>query len=135
MIVGIILTIFGAFYAVGLFFQFGKSQGSFVVDLIGFLSLGLVPLGIGLLGVWYGYSRIARAKRAEKTKRDTELEDKILQLAKSYPQGLTPGEFATYASLSLQEVEEKVGNLYLQGILNMEITEEGHIVYKLRALP
>jgi hypothetical protein len=130
--IGTLLVIIGAFYTVGLFFQFGRSQGQFVVDLIGLLAFGLVPLGIGLFGIGYGVYQITRAKQAEKAKRNAELENRILELAKANPQGLATGEFAANSPFSLQEVEEKVGHLYLQGILDMEITEEGTIVYKLR---
>jgi len=132
---GILLAVIGAFYTVGLFFQFGKFRGSLAVDLIGFLALGLAPLALGLLSIWYGYSQITRAERDAKAKRDAELETKILQLARAHPRGLTAGEYATRTSFSVQEVEEKVGNLYVQGVLDMEVTEDGEIVYKLRALP
>ncbi len=130
--VGTFLAIIGAFYTIGLFFQFDKSQEHFAVDLIGLLAFGLAPLGIGLLGIGYGIYQIIRAKQAEKAKRDAELENRILELAKSNPQGLATGEFAANSPFTLQEVEEKVGNLYVQGVLDMEVTEEGTIVYKLR---
>ncbi|HWP49250.1 MAG TPA: hypothetical protein VNM22_18990 [Candidatus Limnocylindrales bacterium] len=130
--VGALLAIIGAFYTIGLFFQFDRSQGPFAVDLIGFLAFGLAPLGIGLLGMGYGVYQIIRTKQTEKAKRNAELENRILQMAKSNPQGLATGEFAANSPFTLQEVEEKVGHLYVQGVLDMEVTEEGTIVYKLR---
>ncbi len=47
---GILLALIGAFYTIGLVPRFGTSHAPIMVDVIGLLALGIVPLGLGLGG-------------------------------------------------------------------------------------
>lgn len=132
---GIGLALLGAFYTTGLLSRLDTSAGRFAVDFIGLLALGLVPLGLGLGSIWYGKHRLTQDKRAEKTQRDAELERRILQLARAQPQGVTVGECAAETAFSTPEVETKLSHLYINGALDMEVSEQGLLLYKLKALP
>jgi hypothetical protein len=133
MIGGSILTLIGAFYTIGLLLHLGDPQGSLVVDLLGLFVLGVLPLGLGLGSLWYGKRRLTQEKRAAQAHRDAELERAILQAARSHPQGVTVEELTTQTSFSPQDVQAKLEHLYLDDRLDMEVTEQGRLVYKLKA--
>jgi hypothetical protein len=133
MIGGIILTLIGAFYTIGLLLHLGAPQGRLVVDLLGLFGLGVLPLGLGLGSLWYGKRRLTQEKRAAQAHRDVALERAILQAARSHPQGVTVEECATHTSFSPQDVQAKLEYLYLDGKLEMEVTEQGRLVYKFKA--
>jgi hypothetical protein len=133
MIGGIILAIIGAFYTIGLLLRLGDPQGRFVVDLLGLLVLGMLPLGLGLGSLWYGKHRFVQEKQAAQAHREATLERAILQAARSHPQGVTVEECAANTSFSPQDMQAKFEQLYLDGKLDMEVTEQGHLVYKLKA--
>lgn len=132
LLVGIVLGLIGAFFTLGLAPKLETASGRFVVDLLGLLVLGLAPLGVGIGGMWYGTRRLRQLKHAATAQRDATLERTILQLARARPQGITLQECATNTPFSVQEVEAKLGNLYVDGVLDMEITEQGRLVYKLK---
>jgi hypothetical protein len=133
LIGGVILTLIGAFYTIGLLFQLGAPQGRLVVDLLGLLGLGVLPLGLGLSSLWYGKRRLTQAKRTAQAHRNAALERAILQAARSHPQGVTVEECAANTSFSPQDVQAKLEQLYLDNKLDMEVTEQGRLVYKLKA--
>jgi hypothetical protein len=133
MIGGIILALIGLFYTIGLLLHLGTPQGRFVVDLLGLLGLGVLPLGLGLSSLWYGKRRLTQEKRAAQAHRDAALERAILQAAQSHPQGVTVEECASNTPFSPQQVQAKLEHLYLDGKLDMEVTEQGRLVYKLKA--
>lgn len=133
MIGGIILALIGAFYTIGLLLHLGDAQGRLVVDLLGLLGLGVLPLGLGLGSLWYGKRRLTREKRAAQAHQDAALERTILQAARSHPQGVTVEECAADTLFSPQDVQAKLEQLYLDGKLDMEVTEQGRLVYKLKA--
>jgi hypothetical protein len=103
------------------------------VDLLGLLAFGLTPLALGLGGVWYGKRRLTQARQAARVERDAALERAILSRVRAHPQGMTPQEVATNTPFSPQEVEAKLGRLYVDGVLDMEVTEQGKLVYKPKA--
>jgi hypothetical protein len=131
---GILLTLTGAFYTIGLFPQLDVASGRFVVDMLGLLVLGLAPLGLGLGSLWYSMRRLRLTKRAQQTQREAELIRRILSLAKERPQGMTASEYSTHTACGMPEVEERLRQLYLEGTLDMEVTEQGMLVYKQRPL-
>jgi hypothetical protein len=128
---GSLLVLIGAVYTIGLLPTLDASDRRFMVDLLGLLAFGLVPLGLGLGGIWYGKRWIQQRKQAEKAHHDAELERRILHLARTQPEGITARECATHTALPLQEVEERLSQLSLDGVLDMEVTEQGRLVYKL----
>lgn len=127
---GIILSLIGVFYTIGLFPQLGVASGRRMVDVIGLLALGILPLGLGLGAIWYGKSRLAQAKKTAKAQRDASLEQTIVQAIRSRPQGITAQDCAVLTPFSLSEVEAKLSDLHLDGRVEMEVTEQGHLVYK-----
>ncbi|HEY7490528.1 MAG TPA: hypothetical protein VIH59_05405 [Candidatus Tectomicrobia bacterium] len=133
MIGGIILALIGAFYTIGLLLHLGAPQGRFVVDLLGLLALGVLPLGLGLGSLWYGKRRLAQEKQAAQAHREATLERAILQAARLHPQGVTVEECAANTPFSPQDMQAKFEQLYLDGKLEMEVTEQGRLVYKLKA--
>jgi hypothetical protein len=127
---GGLLVLFGALFTLGLAPRMGLSHGRFVVDLLGLLAFGLLPLALGLGGVWYGIRRLTQARQAVQVERDASLTRTILHRVRAQPQGITPQEVAINTPFSPQEVEVKLGNLYVDGVLEMEVTEEGKLLYK-----
>jgi hypothetical protein len=128
---GGLLALLGAVYTIGLLPTLDTSERRFMVDLLGLLAFGLVPLGLGLGGIWYGRRWLRQRRQAETAHQDAELEQRLLQLARTRPAGITAREGATHTALPLQEVEEKLRQLHLDGALDMEVTEQGRLVYKL----
>jgi hypothetical protein len=126
---GSLLLLLGAVYTIGLLPTLDASERRFMVDLLGLVAFGLVPLGLG--GIWYGRRWLRQRRQAETARHDTELEQRLLQLARTQPAGITAREGATHTALPLQEVEEKLRQLHLDGVLDMEVTEQGRLVYKL----
>jgi hypothetical protein len=127
---GIILALIGAFYTIGLLPTLWASSGRFAVNLLGLLILGLAPLGLGLASLWYGKRRLTQDKRAQQTQHDAELTRRILQLAQTHPQGITASDCAAQSTFTIPEVEEALSRLYLDGALDMEVSEQGLLVYK-----
>jgi len=130
---GGLLALCGALFTLGLVPRLDFSHARFVVDLLGLLAFGLAPLALGLAGVWYGRRRLTQARQAARVEHDAALERAILHRVRAHPQGLTPQDAATDTPFSPQEVEKKLGNLYVDGVLDMEVTEQGKLVYKLKA--
>jgi hypothetical protein len=130
---GGLLALFGLLFTLGLAPRMDVSHGRFVVDLLGLLIFGLAPLALGLGGVWYGTRRLTQARQATQAEHDVALQRTILDRVQAHPQGITPQEAASNTPFSAQEVEAKLGNLYVNGVLEMEVTEQGHLVYKLKA--
>jgi hypothetical protein len=127
---GIILVLIGAFYTIGLLPTLGASSGRFAVNMLGLLVLGLAPLGLGLASLWYGKRRLTQGKRDQQAQRNAELTRLILQLAQTRPQGITASDCAAQSTFTVPEVEETLSRLYLDGALDMEVTEQGLLVYK-----
>lgn len=130
---GGLLALFGALFTLGLAPRMDLSHGRSVVDLLGLLAFGLAPLALGLVGVWYGVRRLTQARQAAQVERDATLARTILHRVRAHPQGITPQEAAINTPFSPQEVEAKLGNLYVDGVLEMEVTEEGKLIYKPKA--
>ena len=130
---GGLLALFGALFTLGLAPRMDVSHGRFVVDLLGLLAFGLVPLTLGLAGVWYGKRRLTQARQAARLEQEATLERAILHRVRAHPQGITSQEIATHTPFSLQEVEAKLGHLFIDGVLDMEVTEQGKLVYKPKA--
>jgi hypothetical protein len=127
---GGLLALFGALFTLGLAPRMDVSHGRFVVDLLGLLAFGLAPLALGLGGVWYGTRRLMQARQAAQAEHDAALQRTILDRVRAHPQGITPQEAAINTPFSAQEVQAKLGNLYVDGVLDMEVTEQGQLVYK-----
>jgi hypothetical protein len=127
---GGLLALFGALFTLGLAPRMDLSHGRSVVDLLGLLAFGLVPLAVGLGGAWYGIRRLTQARQAEQVEHDASLTRTILQRVRAQPQGITPQEVAINTPFSPQEVEAKLGTLYVDGVLEMEVTDEGKLLYK-----
>ena len=127
---GGLLALFGALFTLGLVPRLDFAHGRFVVDLLGLLAFGLAPLALGLAGVWYGNRRLTQSRQAAQAERIAALERTILQRVRAHPQGMTPHEVATDTPFSLEEVEAKLGDLFVNGVLDMEVTEQGKLVYK-----
>lgn len=130
---GALLALFGALFTLGLAPRIDVSHGRLVVDLLGLLAFGLAPLALGLAGVWYGTRRLRHIRQAAQDERHAALERAILHCVRAHPQGITPQEVATDTPFSPQEVAAKLGNLYVDGVLEVEVTEQGQLVYKPRA--
>jgi len=133
IVVGLICGLIGAFYTIGLLPRLMVAPARVMVDLIGLLVLGLTPLGLGLAGIWYGKRRLTQARQAARARREAELEQTVLHAARTHPQGITAQEYASQTPFSLPEVEAKLEQLYLDGVLELEVTEQGRLVYKLKA--
>jgi hypothetical protein len=131
---GMLFALNGAFYTIGLVPRFGTSHTPIMVDVIGLLALGIVPLGLGLGGIWYGQRRLRQMKQAAATQRHTRIEQSILQAARSRPQGVTLEDVMGQTSYKADDVKATLEKLYLDGKLEMDVTEQGHLVYKLRAV-
>jgi hypothetical protein len=127
---GIILALIGAVATIGLLPTLWASSGRFMVDVLGLLILGLLPLGLGLASVWYGKRRLTQDKHAQQAQHDTELTRLILQLAQTRPQGITASDCVAQSTFTMPEVEEALSRLYLDGALDMEVSEQGLLVYK-----
>ena len=126
---GIILACMGAFYTLGLISNFG-AHGRIVVDILGLLGLGLLPLALGLGGIWYGKQQLSQRRQAATARRDAALERAIRQVTQSNPNGVTIEACMANTSFSAPEVQAKLESLYLDGKLEMDVTEEGQIIYK-----
>jgi hypothetical protein len=126
---GAVLALCGALFTLGLVPRLDFSHGRFVVDLVGLLAFGLAPLALGLGGIWYGKRRLTQASRAAQVERDSALERALLQRLRAHPQGMTPQEVTT-SPFSSQEVEAKLRDLYVNGVLDLEVTEQGKLIYK-----
>ena len=130
MLGGLLLLLLGAFVTIGLLPKLDASDRRFMVDVLGLLAFGLVPLGLGFGGLWYGQRWLRQSKQAAIADHDAELDRRLLHLARTQPQGVTARECATHTALPLQEVEERLRQLNLDGVLDMEVTEQGRLVYK-----
>jgi hypothetical protein len=130
LLCGGLLALFGALFTLGLVPRMDLAHGRIVVDLLGLLALGLAPLALGLGGVWYGLRRLTQARQAAQSERDSTLARTILHRVRVQPQGITAQEVALNTPFSAQDVEAKLGNLYVDGVLEMEVTEEGKLIYK-----
>ena len=126
---GIILACIGAFYTLGLLSNFG-AHGRIVVDILGLLGLGLLPLALGLGSIWYGKQRLSQRRQAATAQRDAALEGAIRQATQSNPKGVTVEACVANTPFSAQEVQAKLESLHLDGKLEMDVTEEGQIIYK-----
>jgi len=126
---GIILACMGAFYILGLLFNFG-AHGRIVVDILGLLGLGLLPLALGLGSIWYGKQHLSQRRQAATAQRDAALEGAIRQATQSNPKGVTVEACVANTPFSAQEVQAKLESLHLDGKLEMDVTEEGQIIYK-----
>jgi hypothetical protein len=131
---GILLALIGAFYTIGLVSKFGTPHGPIMVDVIGLLAFGIVPLGLGLWGIWYGQRRLRHIKRTAAARRDTRIEQSVLQAARSRPQGVTLEDVTRQTSYEADDVNATLEKLYLDGKLEMDVTEQGHLVYEPRAV-
>src|SRR5262245_48584822 len=92
---GGLLALCGALFMLGLAPRLDFAHGRFVVDLLGLLAFGLVPLALGLGGVWYGRRRLTQARQTAQAEHNSALEHTILQRVRAHPQGLTSQEVAT----------------------------------------
>ena len=131
---GMLFALNGAFYTIGPVPRFGTSHAPIMVDVIGLLALGIVPLGLGLGGIWYGQRRLRQMKQAAATQRHTRIEQSVLQAARSRPQGVTLEDVMGQTSYKVDDVKATLEKLYLDGKLEMDVTEQGHLVYKPRAV-
>ena len=130
---GGLLALCGALFTIGLVPRLDASHGRLAVDLLGLLAFGLAPLTLGLAGVWYGKRRLTQARQAARLEQEATLERAILHHVRAHPQGITSQEIATHTPFSPQEVEAKLGHLFIDGVLDMEVTEQGKLVYKPKA--
>jgi hypothetical protein len=127
---GGLLALWGALFTIGLVPRLDVSSGRSAVDLLGLLAFGLVPLTLGLVGVWYGKRRLTQVRQAARAEQEASLERAILHSVRAHPQGITPQEVAMNMPFSPQEVEAKLGRLFVDGVLDMEVTDQGKLVYK-----
>jgi len=130
---GGLLALCGALFTIGLVPRLDVSQGRVAVDLLGLLAFGLAPLTLGLAGVWYGKRRLTQVRQAARAEQEATLERAILHRVQAHPQGITAQEVAVDTPFSPQEVEAKLGRLFVDGVLDMEVTEQGKVVYKPKA--
>src|SRR5688572_2459516 len=121
---GILLALIGAFYTIGLGPRVGTPQAPIMVDIIGLFALGIVPLGLGLAGIWYGQRRLRQLKQAAATQRLTRIEQRVLQAARSRPQGVTLEDVMRQTSCHADDVNATPERLYLDGKLEMDVTEQ-----------
>jgi hypothetical protein len=131
LLAGLLLVLLGAFFTIGLLPKLDATAPRFMVDVLGLLAFGLVPLGLGLGGLWYGKRWLRQRQQAATADHAAALDRRILHLARAQPQGMTARECATHTALPLSEVEERLRQLNLDGVLDMEVTEQGRLVYKL----
>lgn len=129
---GILLVLNGLVYTIGLAPTLGTSAGPVLVDVIGLFALGLVPLGLGVTGIWYGKRRLKQIKQTVATQRDARLEQSILRAAQSHPAGVTLEDVVSQTAFDGNDVKTTLEKLYLDGKLDMDVTEQGHLVYKPR---
>ena len=127
---GCILVLFGGLYTVSLLASFGEPPGHVIVELLRLFTLGALPLCLGLGTIWYGQWSLQRQRRSAQVQRHEALERAILDAVYTHPQGVTAEECARQTALSVREVQVKLGTLYLDGTLEMEVAEEGCLVYK-----
>jgi hypothetical protein len=131
---GILLALNGAFYTIGLVPRFGTPHAPIMVDVIGLFALGIVPLGLGLAGIWYGQRRLRQIKQAAATQWHTRIEQSVLHAAHSRPQGVTLEDVMRQTSYKADDIKVTLEKLYLDGKLEMDVTEQGHLVYQPRAV-
>jgi hypothetical protein len=131
---GILLALNGIVYTIGLVPSFGRSSSPILVDLIGMVGLGLMPLGLGLAGIWYGRRRLQQIAQTTATQRDSRIEQSILRAAQSHPTGVTLEDVVRQTSFDTNEVKAALEKMYLDSKLEMDVTEQGHLVYKPRAV-
>jgi hypothetical protein len=91
-------------------------------------------VGLGLGGIWYGQRRLRHIKQAAAAQRHTRLEQSVLQAVRSRPQGVTLEDVMRQTSGHADDVNATLEKLYLDGKLEMDVTEQGHLVYKPRAV-
>jgi hypothetical protein len=130
---GGLLALWGALFTIGLVPRLDVSSGRSAVDLLGLLVFGLGPLTLGLVGMWYGKRRLTQVRQAARVEQEASLERAILDRVRAHPQGITSQEVALNTPFSPQEVEAKLGRLFVNGVLDMEVTEQGQLVYKPKA--
>ena len=130
---GILLALNGMVYTIGLVPTFGTS-GPILVDAIGLFALGLIPLGLGLAGIWYGKRRLKQIKQTMTTQRRTRLEQSILRAANANPQGISLEEVVQQTCFDADDVKATMEKMYLDSKLDMDVTEQGHLIYKPRAI-
>lgn len=132
LISGVPFVLIGAFYTIGLLPKLGRSP--MMVDIIGLLVLGLAPLGLGFAAIWYGKRRLTHIKQAVAAQRHDMIAQHILRAAQSQPQGMTLEAYMSQTSFSASDVKAMLEKLYVDGQLELDITEQGQLVYKPKAL-
>jgi hypothetical protein len=128
---GVPLVLIGAFYTIGLLPKLGWTP--VMVDVIGLFVLGLAPLALGLVAIWYGKQRLTQMKRAVATQQHAVMAQHILRAAQSHPQGMTLEAYMSQTSFSASDVKAMLEKLYLDGQLELDVTEQGQLVYKPKA--
>jgi hypothetical protein len=130
---GGLLALWGALFIIGLMPRLDVSSRRVAVDLLGLLAFGLAPLTLGLVGMWYGKRRLTQVRQAARAEQEASLERAILDRVRAHPQGITSQEVALNTPFSPHEVEAKLGRLFVDGVLDMEVTEQGQLIYKPKA--
>ncbi len=112
----------GAFGAVG--WIAALRHPSILALIVGVLCYGLVPLLGGLGFVWYGLDLIEADQIASSRRFATRA-----ALLEAVQDGATPIQVARKLRMSAREAELSLDDLVRQGVLELDVTEDGELVY------
>lgn len=119
-----LLIAFGAFMILGGLLNYVEKPAenplASTVALLGIL--GLAPILAGL--AWWRHIRRKAVQRQTTTRERT-----VLQLAKVHHGVLTVAAVATHTTLSLEEAEQILTQLHLDGFATIDVDDQGALIY------
>ncbi|MDH7569009.1 MAG: hypothetical protein QHJ73_05425 [Armatimonadota bacterium] len=123
---GVLLVVFGGGLTGGALLDLGK-QGSVLGELVLLLSFGVAPLvaGVGLITATW---------RADRRRRQEEIEREVLRLAQEWGGVVSPLRVAAETDLSFDEAKRYLDRLADQGHVTLEPSDAG-LVYRFPNAP
>jgi xanthosine utilization system XapX-like protein len=124
VVCSVLLIAFGAFMILGGIINYVEKPAEnplpSTMALLGIM--GLAPILAGL--AWWRHLRRKAAQR-----QTTSLERSVLQLAKAHHGVLTVTDVATHTTLSLEEAEQILNQLHLDGFATIDVSDNGALLY------
>ena len=122
-IIGIGVALVSLFFVVAAFFDLVINRDSKEVGVL----VGMMVLfgGLAAAGVFAAW----KFMRSAPAPPNTELENRILQLAAAKGCRLTVGMVALHCRASIEESREALEKMALQGAANVQVEDDGGIVY------
>ena len=125
VVCSVLLIAFGAFMILGGILNYVEKPAenplASTVVLLGIL--GLAPILAGL--AWWRHIRRKAVQRQTTTRERT-----VLQLATAHHGVLTVMDVATHTALSLEEAEQTLNQLHLDGFATIDVDDNGALLYR-----